>query len=320
MKYVILLALTVFLLLPKAAYADVHNRPVTTATLSPDPTTVANDLSFYTDPVTVALSATADTGYSIQNTYYKIDGGAQEIYSGAFTVSGTGKHSIEYWSVDNSGIEESPHNTKNFTISYQSGTISQFSQSSGTFNAYIHLDNIQPYLDWVSSSTGISGANCNNDESAVFDIYNATTGALVAEQTESQGGHCFNSDSDPSTGNQLLLFSQLLLHKGTYFIHYSGGSYDWITDNFVYNPAPTTTISLATQNSDGTYSDPTIITLSATTAVGTTLQSTYYTIDSGNQQTYSGPFSVSGGGAHTLTYYSVDSDGTQETSNTKHLQ
>jgi hypothetical protein len=82
----------------------VHALPVTTATTAPP----ANPQGEYTDPVTVTLSATAYTGFTIQATYYTIDGGAKQTYSAPFAVSGLGTHSVKYWSVDNLGVYESP--------------------------------------------------------------------------------------------------------------------------------------------------------------------------------------------------------------------
>lgn len=88
-----------------------HNPPTTTASLSPIPFFDGT----YADPTTITLSATAAAGYTIANTYYKVDGGSQQTYSTPFTVTSTGEHTIEYWSVDNSGVQEA-HNTKDFTI------------------------------------------------------------------------------------------------------------------------------------------------------------------------------------------------------------
>ena len=85
-----------------------------------------------------------------------------------------------------------------------------------------------------------------------------------------------------------------------------------------YNHAtPTTTASLSTPFSDGTYSDPTNVTLSASAAAGYTVANTYYKIDGGAQQTYSTPFTVTGAGSHTITYWSVDNTGVTEAANTK---
>jgi hypothetical protein len=69
----------------------VHAPPVTTVTTAPP----ANPQGEYTDQVTVTLSATAYTGFTIQATYYTIDGGAKQTYSAPFAVSGLGTHSVK---------------------------------------------------------------------------------------------------------------------------------------------------------------------------------------------------------------------------------
>ncbi len=87
-----------------------HDTPVTTANLAtqhPDDT--------YSDPTTVTLSSTATSGYTVANTYYAIDGSSQQTYSSPFTITGNGSHTITYWSIDNSGVQEQ-HNSKTFTI------------------------------------------------------------------------------------------------------------------------------------------------------------------------------------------------------------
>jgi hypothetical protein len=69
-----------------------HVTPITTVTLSPNPDSQGN----CSDSVTVTLSATAASDYTVANTYYKIDGEAQQAYSIPFTVSGNGSHTINY--------------------------------------------------------------------------------------------------------------------------------------------------------------------------------------------------------------------------------
>jgi hypothetical protein len=75
---------------------------------------------------------------------------------------------------------------------------------------------------------------------------------------------------------------------------------------------PVTTALLFPEEINGTYTDPTTVTLSATASAGFEIANTYYTIDEGSQQTYTQPFTVTGAGEHTLTYYSVDNSGVQE--------
>ncbi len=90
-----------------------HDEPTTTANIAPS----ALENGEYPDPVQVTLSASAASGFSVEDTYYQIDSNAQQPYTGPFTVSDAGEHTIIYWSVDNTGLEETPHKTQTFTIS-----------------------------------------------------------------------------------------------------------------------------------------------------------------------------------------------------------
>ncbi|HLH22562.1 MAG TPA: carboxypeptidase-like regulatory domain-containing protein [Chloroflexota bacterium] len=79
----------------------VHDPPVTAASTSPAPDAQGQ----YSGPVTVTLSRSVYSGFTA-NTYYRVDQGSQQTYSAPFTVSGTGTHSVQYWSVDNAGVYE----------------------------------------------------------------------------------------------------------------------------------------------------------------------------------------------------------------------
>jgi protocatechuate 3,4-dioxygenase beta subunit len=89
----------------------VHDRPLTTATLSPN----QNPDGTYPDPVSITLAATAASGFTIANTFYTVDGGPQQTHISPFTVSGNGDHTIIYWSIDSVGVLEAP-NSITFTI------------------------------------------------------------------------------------------------------------------------------------------------------------------------------------------------------------
>jgi hypothetical protein len=80
--------------------------PTTTASLSGNST----GCSAYYDTVAVALSAT-DATSGVASTVYQIDGGAVRTYTAAFTVSGTGNHTVTYHSTDHAGNVESTKST-----------------------------------------------------------------------------------------------------------------------------------------------------------------------------------------------------------------
>ncbi|MGB8099690.1 MAG: protease pro-enzyme activation domain-containing protein [Terracidiphilus sp.] len=74
--------------------------PVTTAALSG--TEVSNQ---YQSAVGVVLAAT-DNLSGVKATYYSVDGGAAVTYSGPFSISIVGSHTLNYWSVDVAGNTE----------------------------------------------------------------------------------------------------------------------------------------------------------------------------------------------------------------------
>jgi len=98
---------------PSLPWANVHAAPTTTISLAPNP----DSQNQYPNPANVTLQATADTGYTIAHTYFTVDGGSQQTYSAPFTVSGTGSHTVTYWSVDSAALEETPHKSQTFTVS-----------------------------------------------------------------------------------------------------------------------------------------------------------------------------------------------------------
>jgi hypothetical protein len=101
--------------------------PVTTAAASP----AAPASGWYSSDVTFNFSA-SDAG-GVANTYYTIDGGAQQTGATA-VVSGKGTHSLQYWSVDQAGNTEaaSPVAVNIGPIDLSSSV--QFTQYGATLN------------------------------------------------------------------------------------------------------------------------------------------------------------------------------------------
>ena len=82
----------------------VHAPPFTAVSTTPNP----NGESKYEGSVTVSLSATATADFSIDATYYRLDGSDPIEYTDPFVISGEGVHILEYWSVDSAGVYETP--------------------------------------------------------------------------------------------------------------------------------------------------------------------------------------------------------------------
>jgi hypothetical protein len=77
------------------------------------PTTLSDAKSTYVSSASIKLTPT-DSGSGVAATYYKVDAGVQ-LTGTTINVSGTGSHTIEFWSVDVKGNVET-HKTASFTI------------------------------------------------------------------------------------------------------------------------------------------------------------------------------------------------------------
>jgi hypothetical protein len=68
-------------------------------------------------------------GCGVKATYYKIDGGSQQTYTGAFSIS-EGTHTVAYWSEDNCGNTES-QKSATFTVDTSAPTVTLTSPEDG---------------------------------------------------------------------------------------------------------------------------------------------------------------------------------------------
>lgn len=82
---------------------------------STPPVTTSDVQPTYVGPALIDFSITDNGKVGVGVTYYRIDGGPVQSGDPAF-VEVVGSHVLEFWSVDQAGNLESPHNTANFTI------------------------------------------------------------------------------------------------------------------------------------------------------------------------------------------------------------
>jgi len=76
--------------------------------------------------------------------------------------------------------------------------------------------------------------------------------------------------------------------------------------------APEVSIALDGSMSEGWYTTPVTVTLSASDAGGSGLQAIHYRLDGGSWVTYTAPFQVTASGTHTLEFYAEDNFGNQD--------
>ncbi|OGM10613.1 hypothetical protein A2Z67_05310 [Candidatus Woesebacteria bacterium RBG_13_36_22] len=160
-----------------------------------------------------------------------------------------------------------------------------------------------------------------------------TLGGIAFEYT-SKYGYSHPGPATDSSGNVTLwLFPVDSNHPYTFTATPPSGSiYSTITLNnivvttnqtelislqFVHDPPVTTAILSPDPDTQGNYSDPTTVTLSAIATPGFSIESTNYSIDGGSQQIYTQSFTVGGDGSHTISYWSIDNMGVFESPKSK---
>ena len=224
---------------------------------------------WYMSTVEVTLTVTGGTG-GIFGTYYSLDGAGWAEYTGSFTVSAQGSHTVQYFSEDLSWNEEPVR-----TIMIRIDTVSPTAAAtpSGTIG-----DN-----GWYTADASVSLAGSDSSVgSGVSVIRYRMDGGAWMNYTSSisiseDGEHTVEFFSIDVAGNE--------------------GAMDEITVN-VDATAPETVASV----------DGSTVTLTAsddTSGVNVTM----YRIDGGEWTVYAGAFEVSGSGNHTVEFYSTDDAG-----------
>ncbi len=235
-----------------------------------------------TSAVQVTLSP-SDARSGVAATYYNVDGGPTQTYSGPFMVDGSAVHQVNYWSVDNAGNTEVQ---KSAEVKIDKEAPTTESSLSGTLgNNDYYTGNVQVTLTASDNVSGVAGISYKvDDENTKAYLGSPFTVGL-------NGAHTVSFWSRDAAGNT--------------------ASPTTISFN-IDSTIPTTQLTLAgTQGNGGWYTSEAQVTLSATdTPSG--VDTTFYKIDDGSQQTYSAPFNISSSGFHTIIYWSVDRAGNTE--------
>lgn len=230
---------------------------------------------WYRSNVQVTLSG-ADSHSGVATTYYSVDGGAAQTYAGAFAVSGNGRHQVAYWSVDHAGNAEAQRTsavnidlTAPDTVCYDFGALG----GPGYYRSDVQIE--------LTASDSLSG---------VASIHYRVGGGPAqtfagAFMVTGDGTHLVEYWSVDAAGNVGIVNGLTIRIDST---------------------APVTQAAVAGPAGDnGWYRGLVMLTLSAADAFSGVGRS-YYAVNGGSPQTYSGPFGVAADGAYTINYWSED--------------
>jgi hypothetical protein len=236
----------------------------------------AGNNGWYRSAVQVSLTST-DTLSGIANTYYSVDGGAAQVYAGTFTVSGNARHSVSYWSVDRAGNAEAQ----------RSAAVNIDSASPTTHSALVMGP---PGNNGYFRGAAQMSLGATDDLSGVASTYYRIDGG--ATQTYS-GAFTISGDS---------------IHPIEFWsVDMAGNSTNPFTSMIrIDATAPLTqAVVSGTAGTNGWYRSPVQIALSAADNLSG-VANTFYSVDGGAAQTYTGAFTVLNAGVHTILYWSMD--------------
>ena len=145
-----------------------------------------------TTPVQITLSPT-DARSGVAATYYTVDGGPTQTYSGPFTVDGSAVHQVSYWSVDNVGNTEVQKSAEVKIDKEAPTTESSLSGTSGNNDYY--TGSVQVTLTGSDSVSGLG--------STLYGIDNHNTTAYPGSPitVSGNGTHTVSFWSKDAAGN-----------------------------------------------------------------------------------------------------------------------
>ena len=289
-----------------AGYPSQASASILVDTTPPTSSATGNDNGWHGDDVTVSLSADdGASGAGLKNIKYDVDGGSLQTITGTggdVTInapanhSNDGTHTITFFATDNADNVEAPANSVTVKIDTiaPSTSLATSPASPDGDNGWFKQGSVQFTLGGSDASSGIAHSYYTIDGGSQT-LY---TGAVTIA---TQGDHTVTYWSIDNAANT----------EATNTAHVK-------LDNA--KPSTSLATSPASPDGDNNWFKHTSVdfTLSASDGNSGVAQS-FYTIDGGGAQTYTGVVTV-GQGDHTVTYWSVDNAGNVEDVHTTHVK
>ena len=276
---------------PQTGYVNIDmDVPATTADgLQSGPT-----IGWQSHSQLVTLTGGDGSGSGVAATSYTIDGRDAQTYSEPFIVSGQASHEITYWSTDMLGNAEAVR------------------------TGYVNIDETAPTLTadapsgWSAAPVTVQLHPADAGGSGVAATRYRLSGA--SDWTIATGdAFSVPAPSDGSNDGAHLYDVQALDAAGN--VSETGSCTVSIDAS-----APTTTADgLAGNDHSSWRTTSQVVTLNGSDSGGSGLAGTYYSLDGGDQQTYTTAFTVSGFASHTVVYWSVDALGNTEGAHTGYV-
>ena len=236
---------------------------------------VSGDLTngWYNADVSFTLEG-SDNLAGVADTFYSIDGGTPQSYSDSVTIGTNGTHVVTYWSTDKAGnVEDKTGNSVTLKLDKDAPVLG--GKATTASNA----------KGWYNGDVTIAWT-CADDGSGINGVCPADS--TVSGEGENLGASVSVSDLAGNT---------------------TKATVDGINIDVT---APTTTASVPQVPATGWYGDAVQVTLTGHDNLSD-VDATYYTVDGGAAQTYTGAFSFGTEGTHQIAFWSKDNAGNAET-------
>ncbi len=244
-------------------------------------------------PASVTLSATDDQS-GVDTTTFQIDGQTPQTYSGPITIADEGSHKVTFFSTDAVGNQEAP----------QVGYVNVDSVAPTSSAAGLQVDGATGWQKDAQSVTltasdavsGVTGGQAGIFYSLDGSTYSAYTGPFTVKTEGSNQVWYYAVDA---AGNLETAHSGFVNIDTTPPVTTASGLVDVNNGDFT-NHSQQVTLTAADSGSGVKGGDA----------------ATWYTDTVGDATPtalpYTGPFTVTGVGSHTITYYSIDALGNVE--------